>query len=153
MKTWILAMAMMAGVTMSAQHHDRRHDDERGPKKEHRESFTPEQKAELRAKHLTLKLDLTDKQQTELKTLFLANAQEAKKAHEQRKEEREAGKKPSADERFERTTKRLDTQIDNQRKIRKILTEEQFSKFEKMKDRREQKITKRAKKFKKQRRR
>ncbi len=81
------------------------------------------------------------------------NAQEAKKAHEQRKADREAGKKPTADERFAMTAKRLDNQIATKREIKKILTADQYAKFEKMKDKREQKITKTAKKFKKQRRR
>jgi hypothetical protein len=138
---------------MSAQHHDRRHNDERGPKKEHREQFTPEQRAELRAKHLTLELDLTDKQQGELKKLFVANAQEMEKAREQHKADREAGKKPTQEERFAMETKKLDAQIASKREIKKILTAEQYEKFEKMKAKREAKITKKAKKFKKQRRR
>jgi len=149
MKTWILAMAMMVGVTMSAQHHDKKHDNERGPKKEHRELFTPEQRAELRAKRLTLELDLNDKQQTELQKLFLANAQEIKKAHEQHKADREARKKPTQEERFAMATKILDNQIVTKRELKKILTADQYAKFEDVKDKREQKITKRVKKFKK----
>jgi protein CpxP len=152
MKTWILAMAMMVGVTMSAQKPER-HNNERGTKKVHHDLFTPEQKAELRAKHLTLQLDLSDKQQTEMKKLFLANAQEMKKAHEQHKANREAGKKPTQDERFAMETKKLDTQITNKREIKKILTADQYQKFEKMKEGHNKKFMKRAKKLKKQHRR
>jgi len=149
MKMWILAMAMMVGVTMSAQHHDRSNNNERGPKKEHHEPFTPEQRAELRAKHLTLALDLTDKQQTELQKLFLTHAQEMKKMHEQRKADRKAGKKPTQEERFAMASKRLDAQIAAKRDVKKILTAEQYAEFEKIKDKGEHKITKRMKKFKK----
>ena len=63
---WIVAMAMMMGVTMGAQEHGRKHHGEDRPAKEQRDPFTPEQHAELRAKKLTLSLDLTDKQQAEL---------------------------------------------------------------------------------------
>lgn len=149
MKTWIVALAMMMGVTMTAQEHGRKHDGERGPRKEHRENFTPEQKAELKAKQLTLKLDLTDKQQAELQKLFTENAKERQKAMEERKANREAGKQPTNQERFEMKTKMLDAQIANNRKIKSILTAEQYAKFGKMKEGHHEKITKRVKKFKK----
>jgi periplasmic protein CpxP/Spy len=51
MKTWILGVMMMAGMAMSAQH--------RGEKRDH---LKPEQRAELRAKEMTLALDLNEKQ-------------------------------------------------------------------------------------------
>lgn len=153
MKTWILAMAMMMGVTMSAQEHHKRHDGGRGPHKEHHEPLSPEQRAELKAKKLTLALDLTDKQQAELKKVFTSQAKEKQAAMQQHKANREAGKKLAPDERFAMQSKRLDAQITTKRELKKILTEEQFAKFEKMKHKRGEKFTNRAKKMKKGRRR
>ncbi|KOS07875.1 hypothetical protein AM493_18780 [Flavobacterium akiainvivens] len=137
------------GLTMSAQQHNRRHDGEHGPRKEHRDPFTPEQRAELRAKKLTLQLDLTDKQQTELQKVFTTQAKERQTAMEQHKANREAGKKLSPDERFAMQNRKLENQISAKRELKKILTEDQFAKFEKMKHKRHEKITKRAKKMKK----
>lgn len=148
MKTWILAMAMMMGVTMAAQPHGRRHEGGK-PGKEQKDPLTAEQKAELKAKKLTLALDLTDKQQGELQKLFTENAKEMEKVKEQRRADREAGKKPTAEERFEMQSKMLDAQIANKRKIKSILTAEQYAKFEKMESRHHSKITKRAQKIKK----
>jgi periplasmic protein CpxP/Spy len=149
MKTWIVAMAMMMGVTMSAQEHGRKHHGEKGPEKEQRDPLTPEQHAELRAKKLTLALDLTDKQQAELQKVFTEQGKDRQKEMEQRKANHEAGKKPTAEEHFAMETKRLDSQIAGQRKIKNILSAEQYAKFEQMKHERHEKITKGLKKFKK----
>lgn len=134
MKTWILAMAMMAGVTMIAQPNNREKFDHKGPGREQRDPFTPEQRTELKVKHLTLALDLTDKQQKELQKLFLNQNKEREQFMALHKANKDAGKKPTTDERFAMQTKRLDAQIATQREIKKILTAEQFTKFEQLKE-------------------
>ena len=152
MKTWILAMAMMMGVAMNAQPGEGR--PQRGPEgkhhgKEQRDHFTPEQRTELKVKHLTLALDLTDKQQKDLQALFLNDAKQRQQFMAQHKANKDAGKKPTEDERFAMMSKKLDSQIAMKREIKKILTAEQYQKFEAQKEKRHEKVAKHEKNFKK----
>jgi protein CpxP len=148
MKTWILAMAMMAGVTMSAQADKNLKLDNKRPGKEHHEPFTPEQRAELKVKQLTLALDLSNKQQKEMQKLLLDQNKDREQFIKSHKANVASGKKPSADERFAMQTKRIDAQIAMQREVRKVLTEEQFSKYEEMKTARHERFKDGSKNFK-----
>jgi hypothetical protein len=153
MKTWILAMAMMMGVAMNAQPGEGRHD--RGSKDGehhgwgHRDNFTPEQRTELRVKHLTLALDLTDKQQKDMQALLLTQEKQKGQFMAQHEADRDAGKKPTEDERVGMLNKRLDAQISMKRDMKKILTAEQYQKFESQKEKRHEKVAKHEKNFKK----
>ncbi len=138
MKTWILAAVMMIGLTVSAQHREAKH-----------EPLKPEQRAELRAKQMTLALNLNDKQQKDVQKLILERGKKMEQAQAQRKADRAAGKKLTADERFEMKSRRLDEQIAMNAEMRKILNAEQFAKWETMKKERQHKITNRHKNFKK----
>lgn len=138
MKTWILAVAMMAAVTVSAQESKMMH-----------EPLKPEQRAELRAKEMTLELSLTEKQQKEVKSLFLEQSKKAEQFKVQRKANTEKRKAITADERFTMRSKMLDEKIAMQKEMKKILNAEQFSKWEKMKDKRHAGMKKHNRKFKK----
>lgn len=138
MKTLILAAAMMFGVAVSAQ-----------DKKERPEPLKPEQRAELRVKQMDLALDLNDKQQKDLQQLILNRTKKAEQFKAERKANREAGKKLTADERFAMKSKMLDERIAMRDEIKKILTAEQFAKWENMKKEKQGKITKKHKNFKK----
>jgi len=139
MKSWILAAAMMMGVAVSAQE-----------KKERPEPLKPEQRAELRVKQMDLALDLNDKQQKEIQKLMLDRSKKAEQFKAQHKANREAGKKMSADERFAMSSKALDERIAMRDEMKKILSAEQFTKWENMRKVHNGKITKRHKNFKKQ---
>lgn len=156
MRTLIAAIAMMAALNVAAQEergfddrhagpgfdgadvamHEERMDSPEfeadGPMRGDREKLTPQQRAELKAKHLTLALDLTDKQQKDIQKLVLDRELKKKEAHDKLKADREAGKVPTADERFAMKSQMLDEQIAMKREIKKILSPEQFTKFEKM---------------------
>ena len=95
-----------------------------------KESFTPEQQTELQVKRMTLHLDLTNKQQEELKKVVLENTKkrEAKKAEMQAK--RAEGKSPTSEERFQMQNQRLDNQIAMKAELKKILSKEQLEKWE-----------------------
>lgn len=123
MKTWILATVMMLGLTMSAQ--------QRGAADM---KLKPEQRAELKAKEMTLALNLNEKQQKDVKALMLDRSKKAEAAMAQRKAAKEAGKRPTADEMFAMKSRMLDEQIAMKAEMRKILTAEQFTKWEKHKD-------------------
>lgn len=151
MKTWILAMAMMMGFAMNAQSGNRKMDGNR-PEKEHHNPFTPAQRAELRAKKLTLALDLNDKQQKEIEKLMLAGATERQQLMTQHKADREAGKKPTQDEHFAMMNRKLDAEIATKKELRKILTAEQFAKYEQLKAKKHDFSKRGMTKFKKERR-
>jgi protein CpxP len=138
MKTWILAMTMMVGMTLSAQ-----------VKREHPEPLKPEQKVELQVKKMTLALDLNDKQQKDIQQLLLEKSKQREILRQQHLAHRQAGQKLTADERFALRNTILDEKIEMKAAMKKILTPEQFAKLEQMKKASHQKITKRGGNFKK----
>ncbi|AOW18481.1 hypothetical protein LPB03_13905 [Polaribacter vadi] len=120
----ILILVFAFTVTAQAQKKGKR--DHKNPK------FTVEQYADLAVKKMTLALDLSDKQQNQIKPLISAQAAARKAAMESRKENREANKKPSADEIYAMKSKQLDNQIAFKSEMKNILNKDQFEKFEKM---------------------
>lgn len=161
MKMWILAAAMMMGVTMNAQReesntqrppHAKERMERRHFKKEPHEKLTAEQHSELRSKHLTLALGLSDKQQSDVKKLLLDREVKKEQFIKDRKAAKDAGTKPTAEERFAMKSKRLDDQIAMQRDMKKILSAEQYGKFEKMQMKRQSAVHKRHDRFEKVRR-
>ena len=91
-------------------------------------NFTAEQQAELMTKRLTLALDLTKAQASEVYDLALEKAQEQKEFRADRAKNRDL----SDDERFKRKSKRLDKQIAHKKEMKRILNDEQYEKWEKM---------------------
>lgn len=92
-------------------------------KRELKEEFTPEQKAELLSKRMTLNLDLNESQQTKVKQLFLDFQKD-------RPSQTKSGKELTSDERFELRKNRIDKQIVMKKEMKEILTPEQFEKWE-----------------------
>jgi|SRR5690606_17690213 len=135
MKTWILAVMMAVGISTYAQHGKERHT-----------QFTPEQSAELQAKKMTLALDLTEKQQNDLQKVFTERNKKAEQFKTQAKNNREAGKKLTRDEKFAMQNRMLDEKIAMKAEMKKILNAEQYAKWEKMKKHKKQKFTKRHQK-------
>ena len=127
MKKVIVAMALLVAVSGMAQKDDQAH---RG----NRSDLNPEQMATLKTKKMTLALDLTEAQQAQIQALNLANA----KAHQSKMEERKAMKekgeesKPTPEEKFSKQTEHLDAKIAHKAEMKKILSQEQFEKWEKM---------------------
>ena len=106
------------------------------------EKMNAEQQTILEVKRMTLALDLTLKQQEEIKSLLLERAQK-KAAHQlAQKTKKEKCEKPSAYEKFEMHSQLLDAQIEFKSKMKKILSEEQFKKWEKLRNRKGKMINK-----------
>ncbi len=95
-----------------------------------REKLTAEQRVELQTKRMTLELDLNSKQQTELKKVLLTQAKKREEKQNELKEKRAENKALSADEKFELQNEMLDNQIAFKAEMKKILTPEQFTKWE-----------------------
>lgn len=95
-----------------------------------KEPLSLEQRNQLQLKKMTLELDLTASQQKEMAALIAEQSakREAKKA--ERLANKETKKELSADEKFELRNKMLDEQIAYKAKMKKILTEKQFEKWE-----------------------
>lgn len=141
MKNVIVTVVMLFGLMTFAQEKEVQKGD-RKAKMEKRESLSPEQQAELQVKKMALELDLNAKQQAEIKKIALENSKkrEAKKA--EWKKNKEAGKELTKDEKFAMKNQMLDEQIAHKAEMKKILTPEQFAKWEANKSDRKDKMQK-----------
>ena len=119
----IIVLVLLFTITINAQ--------ERKQRVEGQEKFTSEQMATLKAKKMTLQLDLNESQQKAIYKMVLKNAGEHQKSRAEAKQRKKTGEKPSSDDRFERMNQHLDKQIEHKAAMRKILSEEQFKKWEK----------------------
>lgn len=140
-----LVVIAIAFSTLSVNAQERRQERKGNDhKKEIMKDLTPEEVANLKTKKLRLKLDLTDMQQKKVESILLEQAverQNKRKAHQNKKEK----DKPSKEEFLKMQNARLDSKIEMKQKMKDILTEEQYAKFEKMKPRRHQRQDKRIK--------
>lgn len=140
-----LVVIAIAFSTLSVNAQERRQERKvNDHKKEIMKDLTPEEVANLKTKKLRLKLDLTDMQQKKVESILLEQAverQNKRKAHQNKKEK----DKPSKEEFLKMQNARLDSKIEMKQKMKDILTEEQYAKFEKMKPRRHQRRDKHIK--------
>lgn len=112
-----------------------------------RKQMTPSEIADLRAKKMTLHLDLTDAQQKKVHQVYLNQAKTNEGLRKNHKaKDGEKREKPSKDEMVKMQNLRLDQQIEMKREMKSILTAEQYAKFEKMKPRKHKKRGKRGEK-------
>lgn len=93
----------------------------------HQNKFTPEQRAEIKTKKLTLSLDLTDAQANQMKNLQL----ELITQKEKRKLAKKENETLSNDEKYQHIIAVLDNKIAIKRRFQEILTPEQYKKWEK----------------------
>lgn len=117
-------------------------------KENRKERMDSEKMAELHVKKMTLDLDLTEKQQKEIKPIFLEQAKKREAKRNELKMRKEKGEKLSSDERFEMKNKALDNQIEMKSKLKNILTPAQMEKWENNKKERSNKAKKHAKRIK-----
>lgn len=94
------------------------------------EKLSVEQQNQLQLKKMTLEYDLTTSQQKELAPILAEQNSKRKARKDEMKANRENKKQLSANERFEMKNKLLDEQIEFKSKMKKVLTKEQFEKWE-----------------------
>lgn len=109
-----------ATLTISAQNGDRNIKEQR---KELKENHSPEQRAELFSKKMTLNLDLNDNQQEQVKELLLKMKKEKPNFSKNKKE-------MTAAEKFEFKKDRMNRRIALKRELKKILTPGQYEKWD-----------------------
>ena len=138
MKKLFIAALLVVGMTSFAQ--ERKATTERAKM----EQMTPEQRNQLHLKKMTLELDLNASQQKEMSKVIAeqSNKREAKMA--ERKATKDSAKKQlTADERFAKKNQMLDEQIVMKERMKKILSADQYKKWEDMKGKRHHGMKKR----------
>ncbi|WP_133688014.1 hypothetical protein [Maribacter spongiicola] len=127
MKKIVMAILVMAAISVSAQDHNMK--GKRGDMKD----LSPEQVASLQTKKMTLALDLNESQQAKVKTILTKDATDRKAKMEERKASKDEGKKiMTSEEKYAKQNERLDHQIARKKEMKSILTADQFEKWEKM---------------------
>lgn len=134
MKKLVMLLVAFATLQVSAQ------DQKKELKKQRptsRMTYSPEEMAQLQSKKLTLKLDLDRKQQEDVSVLFLEQAKLRQSKNEAylKSEEKAEVKTWSKEERFKMANARLDRQIETKRKLKTILSSDQYEKYAKMTER------------------
>lgn len=137
-KLVIIALALFA-LQVTAQERKRAPQNKERAKK--MMNLSAEEMATLQTKKMTLHLDLNESQQAKIQKLNLENATKRKAMMEARKAKKESGntEKPSKEERLAMVNAKLDHQIAMKAKMKTILNDEQYAKWEKLQARRSQK--------------
>ncbi len=120
----IAAIAIIFTVTINAQ-----------GKKENfkkRTSFTSEQSATLQSKKMALHLDLDKNQQAAVYDLMKNNNDERQLKREEFRDKKQKGVALTNDERFQNQNDRLENQLEQKVSMKKILSKEQYEKWEKV---------------------
>jgi len=134
-----IVLIALAFITLQATAQDHRREGHRkGERKERAFKrlglLSAEEQAEIQTKRMTLHLDLTGAQQSQIQKLVLKQAQERKqkiKDFKAKKEQAEKRQKFSKEERLKRLNNRLDNQIAMQQGLKNILNDEQYEKWQK----------------------
>ena len=128
MKKLALIVLLVVGLSTYAQ--EEKKQERQGTE---RERLSPEQRNQLQLKKMTLDLNLNESQQKEIAKIL--EEQSAKRQAEKAtfKDNKDKGVKPTAEERFAMKNKKLDEAIAVKAKVQKVLTPEQFKKWEDMK--------------------
>lgn len=131
MKKVLMICLLLVSISLQAQPQGQGRNEHRKAVHEKMKELTPQQRAELKTKKMVLDLDLTEAQQIEIQKLNL----EIEGNREKMKPEKKKAGEISSNDFFERTSKMLDEKIATKKKLRSILTEEQFEKFQKSRHR------------------
>jgi len=93
-------------------------------------NMSAEETATLQTKKLTLLLDLDQAQQKEIKKLYQEKAEERRAMMAEHKKMSAEDAEKLKENRFERKNARLDRELAHQEKMKQILKEEQFKKWQ-----------------------
>jgi protein CpxP len=130
MKKVLVAALLAVGISAFAQ--EAKPEMGKPELKENREKLSSEQRTELYLKKLTLELDLKENQQKEMQKIISEEFKKREVMMAEFKANREKGVKPTADDRFKQESQKLDNEIAVKEKVKKVLTPEQFTKWEDM---------------------
>ena len=137
MKKALIALVLLVGMTSLAQEKKVRSE------MAQMEQMTPEQKNQLHLKKMTLDLDLTATQQKEMSKIIAEQGTKKEARLTERKANKDTTKiQLTADEKFAKKSRMLDEQIVMKERMKKVLSADQFKKWEDMKDQRNHRMNK-----------
>ena len=119
MKTLIVAFAVLVSTLSFAQSGEGK-----------REKGNPEQNIEKRLKEMTSDLNLSEKQQDQVKAIFTEQAKKREVKRAEMKAKRKKGEKSSDKEKAEMKKNMIDDQLEMKTKMKAILSEEQLKKLQ-----------------------
>lgn len=137
-KLVFIAIALIGLQALAQQEKKERPNRERA---EEMMNLSAEELATLQTKKMTLHLDLNESQQAEIHKINLENATQRKAMMEARKAKKASGEltKPNQEERLAMKNAMLDHKIAMKAKMKKVLNEEQYAKWEKSQMRKDMK--------------
>ena len=130
-KIVIIALALVSLQAMAQN--GKKEKQNKGERAEKIMNLPAEEIAANKTKKMTLFLDLNESQQAKVQKINLENATKRKAMMAERKARKESGeaKKPTPEERLKRENARLDYKIAMKAKMKNILNDEQYAKWEK----------------------
>lgn len=131
MKKLVVAALLVVGLTTFAQ--------EKGKKGDFKE-MTPEQRTEVQVKKMTKDLDLNETQQKQVKELLNSQKEDRTEMLDKRKEMKETAEKATKEQRAEMKAKIEEKKAAIDAKMKSILTDEQYKKWETQKEERKEKM-------------
>ena len=137
MKKVLIALVLLVGMTSLAQEKKVRSE------RTQMEEMTSEQRNELHLKKMTLDLDLTATQQKEMSKIIAEQGTKKEARITERNANKDGTKiQLAADEKFAKKSRMLDEQIVMKERMKKVLSTDQFKKWEDMKDQRNHRMNK-----------
>ena len=138
MKKLFIVALLVVGMTSFAQERKAR------PERAQMEQLTLEQRNQLHLKKMTLELDLNTSQQREMSKIIAEQSAKREARMAERKATKDSTKKQlTANERFAKKNQMLDEQIVMKERMKKILSADQYKKWDNMKGKRHQGMKKR----------
>jgi Spy/CpxP family protein refolding chaperone len=136
MEKVFIAALLIIGIASYAQNRTER------PSRDQIEQMTPEQRTQIHLKKLTLDLDLNTSQQEQIGKILAEQSANRETMRANRKVKMEAVKA----NRFEMRNKMLDEQIEMKNKMKGILSPEQYTKWETLREKNKEKMGERREK-------
>ena len=128
MKKLFIVALLVVGMTSFAQERKAR------PERAKMEQMTPEQRNQLHLKKMTLELDLNASQQKEMSKIIGEQSTKREARMAERKANKDSVKKQlTSDELFAKKSQMLDEQIVMKERMKKILSADQYKKWDEMK--------------------
>lgn len=129
----LIAIALVVFTLNAMAQNQRKNRSDRQAGYETMKQMTPNERADLQSKKLTLRLDLSDAQQQKVQAIVLKHAKANENNRKTWRSSVDASDtKPTQAEVLKMRNNRLDQQIEMKREMKAILTPEQYDKFEKI---------------------
>ncbi|UUF16513.1 MULTISPECIES: hypothetical protein [Flavobacterium] len=144
MKKLFIAAMLLIGIASFAQDADQK------PAREQRERLTPEQRNEKQLQKLTTELGLDANQQTQVKQLLAERSAKAEKLRETREARKDSDVKPTDAEREAFKNELKAEKEANEAKMKAILTADQYTKWQSLREKNKEKAKDKMKDYKKE---